>query len=1007
MQTLCWLFFHIDRSLVPDLLPIKGNSQFSCMMTSSLLAGGDFMKKFRLLVRELAALAALMCVSFLCAQAARGQNSFAYPPFPNTSAAGLQTNGNASIVTPLTGSNFLQLTPNATYQVSSAWYTNPGGSNPPTTLSLATGFTTTFTFQFTQQGGYINPTNNTAGADGIAFVVQNGYFTNDGSSGVSALGPSDGNGGETGFFGLTNSVAVQFDTYCNTDYGDTCATNDPYSSADQITVESCGANANTVVHSAGCSFGTVDLSVLQTPIYLADGNVHTAQISYSPPANLSTLTSSQDCPVTTAAIGATGCGTITILLDGQTVLIVPFNLAYLSLDSNDDAYVGFTSATGGSYETQDVLTWNFMAGVTSAVVQPVTIPSGTGGSINLQANFGSTNGTGPTLTTDILYTAPSTTITTYPGVTNPLILSTNDTFQSSTWPEYVVGTPWATSQCTVKAANGGSTLCSLYTNACYQSGASPTTASDAYCPTITSTTEPENYILLEDTFDWGTGKWPPAPGVTASLIAFSVPTSNPNMMWGPSTGTTNSICPTQTSTSSSTCYLTDTLIDVFGDQTTTRGSKPKSKAWLVSAVNVAMPTTTINVTGTNCLPPGPNVWNNGACVLDFVVVPAGGSTSTPSVANNYFQAAQPAFIEYGFLPGTPTPPAPALGPGGLPSGDVSITNPNAVLTCNATTTICSATSWDTGLNASLQSIFGSSNGTFTLHWSAKDTAGITEKNIQLNPETGGVCPTPNGNVTASSGSQCYTTSYYTTQVNIDSTAPVITGYSFSPAGSPTGTFGLNQTVYPTYNCTDNLSGLATCGGVPVTGCPLTASATSTTPISTSTPGAHSYSVTATDCASNTSASTTVSYTVASPADVAIIGGATSDTAKSITYVAAVLDLTQGTSAYGTVITFQITDPKSSVGGPITGVFADVSCSLLGCSELPSGPMACSTSGDTVTCNVGTLPSIFQLKGAVAQITIPVVAKPQSNATIGITATVSSDDDPNPKNNSTSVTVSVK
>jgi len=108
-----------------------------------------------------------------------------------------------------------------------------------------------------------------------------------------------------------------------------------------------------------------------------------------------------------------------------------------------------------------------------------------------------------------------------------------------------------------------------------------------------------------------------------------------------------------------------------------------------------------------------------------------------------------------------------------------------------------------------------------------------------------------------------------------------------------------------------------------------------------------------------------------------------------------------------VITFQITDPKASVGGPITGVFAEGSCSLLGCSALPAGPMACLTSGDTVTCTVGTLPTVFQLKGAVAQITIPVVAKPQSGATIGITATVLSDDDPNPKNNTASATVSVK
>ena len=1082
------------------------------------------MNSCKIFLREVATI--LVVLGFLCASAqlAHAQTSFQYSP-DFTNSTGLQINGSAAVVpnAAIPPLNVLRLTPNTTYQVGSAWYTNPGGTNPPTTLSLAGGFTTTFQLQFSNPGG-ISP------ADGIAFVVQNGTFGgffNDTSSGALALGPSNNNGGELGFTGLTNSVAVQFDTYCNASFGDICTTgyrspsSAPYSTTDEISVQSCGQNANTTNHTATtgpggvtCTFGVVDLSTLPAPavpIYLADGNTHTVQISYNPPPVAGT------CPVG-SALGAAGCGSLTVTVDTQAVLTVPFNLGYINnyTDPNDDAYVGFTAATGAGDQDHDIVDWNFMAGVSSVVTQPFTIPEGTGTNVNIFSNFGSNNGTGPTLSTDILYTVPNTSITPSPNAPQPLILQANSTFQSSTWPEYVVGTPWATSSCTVKAANGGSTLCSLYTNACYQTGTSPTLASDAYCPTVT-TPDAEDYIILEDTFDWGTGKWPPTAGMTASLIAFSVPLADPSLQWTPSlpAATTNGVCPTQASNTPSPCYLTDTLIDIFGDQTTTKGSKPKGKAWIVSAVEVAMPSTALNVTGPNCSPFGPNVWNNSACVLDFVVTPAGGfPVPTPSTANNYFQAAQPSFLEYGFLPGTPNPPAPPVAPGPLPGGDASVTNGNPVLTCSGTPTVCSATPWDTAVNATLQSIFNATDGTFTLHWSAKDTAGITEKNIQLNPESGGVCPTPNGNVAAAPGAQCYTTSYFTTQVNLDSTAPMISA-SFSPSGSPAGTFTVGEIVFPVYTCVDPLagtpgvaSGIMNCGGisVPPSGGVCLASTsplTAANPINTSAAGTFNYPVTATDCAGNvTNPALTVTYTVVQigqsitfgPLANQVLGAApflVSATASSTlpvsfasltptycsvsvstvtllnagtctiqatqlgnaTYSAAapvnqsflitapaasadvavyaetsdhpthgttlnfspwVLDLSQA-SASNVVLTITIPAPAGVISGPITGKMADVSCKLAGCSAVPpSGGSSCSVvsngnyTSNTITCNIGTLASILSLKGAAAKISIPISSSTTvEGSKFTITATVTSANDPNPKNNTVVDNVTVK
>jgi hypothetical protein len=967
------------------------------------------MKVHRLFVREIGLVIALVCLFFLCVSQVQAQSSFSYPPIPTPNGNGVQWNGSA-VIDP---NGNLQLTPNSGGQVGSAWYTNPSGPGPAP-LPLLNGFTTTFTFQFTGQGG-IGDTgagaNGKAGADGITFVVQNGTFNNyngDTSGGSTALGPSDGLGGELGFTGLTNSVAVQFDSWCNVEFGDTCATAASPTSADQITIESCGQGANTVYHNAGCSFGTIDLSRIANPIYIGDTNVHTAQISYSPP------TATGGSCVPSSAFGTAGCGSLAVIVDGQTVLTVPFNLAYLGLDSNDDAYVGFTSATGGSWETHDILTWSFMGGVTSVVTQPIIINDNAPGP-TITSNFSSTN-TGGTVSTSSDYSTAGNGITS--PISNPTFLSINNSLSQTTWPEYVVGTPWATSSCTAKSGNGGSgNLCSQYINECFDASMGATTASDANCPTVN---DPgfQNYVTLEDTFDWGTGgKQPIAAGTTASLIAFTVPTTSPGLQWNASLppATTNPVCASIPGTASPSCYLSDSLIDVFADQTTTRGSKPKSKAWLVSVYNVPMLTTSIfavpNPSNTACKLIAPvalnntasTVWVNGACLFDFQVNPAVASTPT-----NNFQAAPPASLLYG--PGTPP-----IAPGPITTGDTLVSNPSPV--CTGAGGNCAPAIWDTMTGSNVVTVVGGTipassptlstlgnNGSFPMHWSAIDLVGITEKNIQLVSSTTG-CTLPNGSTV--SGTQCYYTNYFTINVNIDSTAPSLTGYSFSPAGSPAGTFAPNAVVYPVYTCTDSLSGVATCGGLPVNGCPRSITVTSTTPLSPMTPGPHSYAVNATDCALNASGNTTVSYTVASAADVAIIGGTTSSTTKSITYVAALLDLTQSTSAYNVVLTFQITDPKASVGGPITGVFAEVSCSLFGCNALPSGPMYCSTSGDTVTCSVGTLPTIYQLKGAVAQITIPVVSKPASGATIGINASVSSANDPNLKNNTASATVSVK
>ena len=193
--------------------------------------------------------------------------------------------------------NRLRLSPNKPEEVGAAWFT--------TKQQVAGGFETTFQFQITNQGG----TAIELGADGFVFVIQ--------SAGTAELGDFGGAIGYNGF----PSVAVEFDTFPNPE------NNDPNNN--HISVHTLNGLPNTQNHSAsiGQTTSIADLS---------DGSTHVVKIVYVP-------------------------GTLEVFLNNLTtpVLTVSVNIATaLSLPGND-AYVGFTSATGLSFETHDILSWSF------------------------------------------------------------------------------------------------------------------------------------------------------------------------------------------------------------------------------------------------------------------------------------------------------------------------------------------------------------------------------------------------------------------------------------------------------------------------------------------------------------------------------------------------------------------------------------------------------------------------------------------------------------------------
>jgi hypothetical protein len=278
----------------------------------------------------------LLCAVVLVSARPTEAQQFAYNNF--NLPAGIQVNGSAAVTSNGTA-QVLRLTPAALDQVGTAWYTTP--------VSLVKGFSTTFRFQLSGTTSFP--------ADGFAFVIQNGQFCNGTSGATANEGPfpgdcPSGEGGSLGYLSLTKSVAIEFDSFQNTGYGDV--------SGDEVGIQSCGTLANTVDHTGSCNFGQKDLASVANPITLTDGAVHTATISYIP-------TSCDGEP----------CNLLVVVIDGEQILSSQFDIATLGLDPNADAFVGFTGATGGSGggdDNQDILSWSFDTAQTKTLGGPGT-----------------------------------------------------------------------------------------------------------------------------------------------------------------------------------------------------------------------------------------------------------------------------------------------------------------------------------------------------------------------------------------------------------------------------------------------------------------------------------------------------------------------------------------------------------------------------------------------------------------------------------------------------------
>lgn len=220
------------------------------------------------------------------------------PPQPNLSASfnnfanlsSLNLNGSAS-----GSNNRLRLTPATNNQAGSAFF------NQAFQVDGDTSFSTEFQFQITGGQG-------TDGADGLALVLQNS------SSGADSLGLS---GGDLGYAGLANSIAIEFDTYDN--------------GAGDISNNHLSILRNGVVNAA--------LDSVNAPFDLNSGNTLTAWVDYNGTTNLLQVYLSNT--------------------DVQPVDAVLSTNVDLAGTLGNQAFIGFSAGTGGLMNDQDILNWSF------------------------------------------------------------------------------------------------------------------------------------------------------------------------------------------------------------------------------------------------------------------------------------------------------------------------------------------------------------------------------------------------------------------------------------------------------------------------------------------------------------------------------------------------------------------------------------------------------------------------------------------------------------------------
>jgi hypothetical protein len=242
----------------------------------------------------------------------------------------------------------VRLTPSGPSKKGSMWFHSE--------INVNNGFDTYFTFQITDHSKectthrdqYFSQMHHTTcsvrGGDGFAFVVQRD------PDGINALGQD---GGQMGFGGIENSLAVAFDTWPNPGFDQL--------GVDHVSFQASGRGASNDALEPG-------LLGIPRPHSIADGVVHLARIVYFSDLQakyLKYLVASDSVLQYLLDNGEQKrIGTLVVFMDegiakDTPLMAMPINLSLLLDLPTDKAYVGFTSSTGRFYEKHDILSWYF------------------------------------------------------------------------------------------------------------------------------------------------------------------------------------------------------------------------------------------------------------------------------------------------------------------------------------------------------------------------------------------------------------------------------------------------------------------------------------------------------------------------------------------------------------------------------------------------------------------------------------------------------------------------
>ncbi|MCA0353788.1 MAG: hypothetical protein LCH85_17480 [Chloroflexi bacterium] len=239
-------------------------------------------------------------------------NQFLYKEFTNATTSTLALAGSASLVSE---EGVIRLTNDITpAQAGSMWYR--------TKQQVSDGFDTTFDFQITKAPS------STEQADGLAFVIHND------PRGIATVGTS---GCELGYGSIARGLAVEFDTYSNSNPRPCKQARDPNGNHVGILTGKTGVLHS--YHVAGANLGT---RMLPDSNKLRDG-FHTARISYLVEEHAPT-------------------GVLQVYIDD---MITPFLTTTLNLSetlglSDGRAWVGLVAGTGTILSTHDIGNWFFV-----------------------------------------------------------------------------------------------------------------------------------------------------------------------------------------------------------------------------------------------------------------------------------------------------------------------------------------------------------------------------------------------------------------------------------------------------------------------------------------------------------------------------------------------------------------------------------------------------------------------------------------------------------------------